>query len=75
MSATTHIHPNNPANISRPVSSFAGEGPTVSGISGKEIQQAVNDRGDSAAIQVPQAVTEIEAEADERSQNETSIAV
>lgn len=76
MTASTHIHPANTAFIiSRPESSFAGEQPAVSGISGKEIQQAVDIRGDTSAIQVPQAVTEQDTEKEERSQTETSIAV
>jgi hypothetical protein len=74
MTAAQRIHPvNTTLNTSRPESSSSEK--EASGISGKEIQQEVEIRGDSAAVQVPQTVTEQELEKDVRSQTEASIAV
>jgi hypothetical protein len=75
MTATARIHPvNTTLSISRPDSSFAEEH-AASVISGKEIQQAVEIRGGSAAIQVPQTITEQETDKEDRSQVDASIAV
>jgi hypothetical protein len=72
MTAAQRIHPvNTTFEISRPESFYADK--EAAGISEKEIQEDI--RGDSAAVQVPQTVTEKELEKEARSQTEASIAV